>query len=223
MTMNWFFALQHKFFSKKRRGSKQSTLRLTFVTLFICLVSVPRAHAQISASIKGMVTDSSGAPVPSSSVNAKNIETGAIRSATTDEAGRYLVLSLPVGKYELSVSKPGFQEAVRSGVRLVVGQEASVDITLQVSTVKAEVRVNEDAPIVNTTTKDISGIVGEQQIRDLPLNGRSYDLLLPLNPGVVNFTWMKTRSEEHTSELQSRLHLVCRLLLEKKKKKPEHT
>src|SRR5438876_4779200 len=192
MTMNWFFALQHKFFSKKRRGSKQSTLRLTFVTLFICLVSVPRAYAQISASIKGMVTDSSGAPVPSSSVNAKNIETGAIRSATTDEAGRYLVLSLPVGKYELSVSKPGFQEAVRSGVRLVVGQEASVDITLQVSTVKAEVRVNEDAPIVNTTTKDISGIVGEQQIRDLPLNGRSYDLLLPLNPGVVNFTWMKT-------------------------------
>src|SRR2546429_4271890 len=95
MTMNWFFALQHKFFSKKRRGSKQSTLRLTFVTLFICLVSVPRAYAQISASIKGMVTDSSGAPVPSSSVNAKNIETGAIRSATTDEAGRYLVLSLP--------------------------------------------------------------------------------------------------------------------------------
>src|SRR5256884_9632038 len=69
---------------------------------------------------------------------------------------------------------------------------SSVDITLQVSTVKAEVRVNEDAPIVNTTTKDISGIVGEQQIRDLPLNGRSYDLLLPLNPGVVNFTWMKT-------------------------------
>jgi hypothetical protein len=75
---------------------------------------------------------------------------------------------------------------------LVVGQEASVDLTLQLSTVKVEEIVNGDVPIVSTTTTDISGLVGEQQVKDLPVNGRSYDLLLPLNPGVVNFTWMKT-------------------------------
>jgi hypothetical protein len=75
---------------------------------------------------------------------------------------------------------------------LVVGQQASVNLTLQVSTVKAEVRVTGDAPIVNTSTRDISGLVWEQQVKDLPLNGRSYDLLLPLNPGVVNFTSEKT-------------------------------
>src|SRR5262249_46545960 len=74
----------------------------------------------------------------------------------------------------------------------VVGEEASIDLTLQVSAVKAEVRVSGDAPLVSTTTQDISGLVGEEQIKDLPLNGRSFDLLLPLNPGVVNFTWMKT-------------------------------
>src|SRR5204862_7083871 len=75
---------------------------------------------------------------------------------------------------------------------LVVGQEARVDLRLEVSTVKAEVTVTQDAPMVSTTTRDIPGLVSEQQVKGLPLNGRSYDLLLPLNPGIVNFTWMKT-------------------------------
>src|SRR5215472_3904819 len=162
------------------------------IALLITLLCLPCARAQTSASIKGIVTDPAGAPVPSSVVNTKNLETGATRTGTTDDAGRYLVLSLPVGEYEVRVVKAGFQEAIHSGIRLVVGQEASVDLTLQVSAVKAEVRVNGDAPVVSTTTQDISGLVAEQQIKDLPLNGRSYDLLLPLNPGVVNFTWMKT-------------------------------
>jgi len=73
-----------------------------------------------------------------------------------------------------------------------VGQEARVDLRLEVSTVQAEVTVTQDAPMVSTTTRDITGLVSEQQVKDLPLNGRSYDLLLPLNPGIVNFTWMKT-------------------------------
>ncbi len=195
MNMNWLLAVEPKFLAKDRRcgaPSNSSRHRLTLRVLFMMLSCVPCAHAQVSASIKGIVTDPSGAPVPSSIVNTKNLETGATRSATTDDAGRYLVPSLPVGEYEVRATKPGFQDAIRSGIRLVVGQEASVDLTLQVSAVKAEVRVNGDAPIVSTTTKDISGLVGEQQVKDLPLNGRSYDLLLPLNPGVVNFTWMKT-------------------------------
>ena len=122
----------------------------------------------------------------------KNTETGAARSAITDEAGRYQIVWLAVGQHQVEVSKPGFQDAIRSGIRLVVGQEATVDLKLQVSALKAEMRVNGDAPIVSATTKDISGLVGEQQVKDLPLNGRSYDLLLSLNPGIVNFTSMKT-------------------------------
>jgi hypothetical protein len=156
------------------------------------LSGLPSARAQVSASIKGIVTDPSGAPVPAATVTTKNTETAAARSAITDDAGRYQIVWLAVGQYEVAATKPGFQEAIRSGIRLVVGQEASVDLKLQVSAVTAEVRVREDAPIVSTTTRDISGLVGEQQVKDLPLNGRSYDLLLPLNPGVVNFTWMKT-------------------------------
>jgi hypothetical protein len=162
------------------------------LALFIILASLPSARAQVSASIKGTVTDPSGAPVPSVDVKTTNLETGAIRSSITDDAGRYLVLSLPVGEYEMRVAKAGFQDAIRSGIHLVVGEEANVDLRLQVGVEISQIIVKADAPIVSTTTKDISGLVGEQAVKELPLNGRSYDLLLPLNPGIVNFTSQKT-------------------------------
>jgi hypothetical protein len=146
----------------------------------------------VSASITGIVSDASGAPVPSGTVKAKNLETGAVRTAVTDGSGRYFVVSLPVGEYEVSVSKPGFQDALRTGIQLAVNQEASVDLRLQVSAVKAEVIVRGDATFVSTTTLNISGLVGERAIKELPLNGRSYDLLLTLNPGIINFTSQKT-------------------------------
>jgi hypothetical protein len=66
-----------------------------------------------------MVTDPSGAPVPSATVTTNNTETGALRSATTDDAGRYQIIWLAVGEYEVTIAKPGFQDAVRSGIRLV--------------------------------------------------------------------------------------------------------
>ncbi len=166
-----------------------SLLGFLLVLVFSCL---PSAHAQVSSSIAGTITDPSGAPVPSASVTARNLETGAVRTSLTDDAGRYLELSLAVGQYEVRVTKTGFRDAIRSGIQLAVGQEASVNFKLQVSTVQAEVTVTGDAPIVSTSTRDISGLVAEQQLNDLPLNGRSYDLLLPLNPGVVNFTSQKT-------------------------------
>ncbi len=150
------------------------------------------ARAQVSASISGFVSDPSGAAVPSASVTATNKETGVSRIASSDGVGRYLIVALPVGLYEVKVSKQGFQDSTRTGIQLNVGQEANIDIRLDVTAVKAAVTVSEDAPIVNTSTSDISGLVGAKEIKQLPLNGRSYDLLLPLNPGIVNFTSQKT-------------------------------
>ena len=147
---------------------------------------------QVSASIQGSVSDASGAAVNGAAIQAKDLETGGMRSTVTDDSGRYLLLALPVGEYEVRASKSGFQDAVQTGIHLVLGQEARVDLRLQVGAVKAEVSVTSDAPIVTTTTQDISGLVGEKAIKELPLNGRSYDLLLPLNPGIVNFTSQKT-------------------------------
>jgi hypothetical protein len=166
--------------------------RVTLLMLLIALTCLQPTHAQTSASIKGTVTDPSGAPVPSAMVRTINRETGAVRTRVTDAAGRYLVVSLPVGEYEVRATKSGFQDAVHSGIHLVVGEEASVDLRLQVGEVKSDITVTGDAPIVSTTTTDISGLVGEVAIKELPLNGRSYDLLLPLNPGIINFTSQKT-------------------------------
>jgi carboxypeptidase family protein len=163
------------------------------VVLFFSLTLQARlAQAQASSSVTGSVSDPTGAAVSSASVAVKNLETGALRNTDTDDRGRYQVLALPVGTYEVKVAKPGFQDSTRSGIELAVGQQASVDFRLQVGTVSSEIKVIGDAPIVSTTTRDISGLVAEQQVKDLPLNGRSYDLLLPLNPGIVNFTSQKT-------------------------------
>ena len=160
--------------------------------LFAFLAFAPRTQAQVAAAISGRVTDPTGTAVSGATVTAKNSETEAVRATITDDAGRYWVLSLAVGEYEIRITKQGFQEGVRGGIHLVVGQEASVDMPLRLGQITEQVRVNADAPVVSTTPADISGLVGEQQVKDLPLNGRSYDELMTLNPGVVNFTWEKT-------------------------------
>src|SRR5712692_5320072 len=148
--------------------------------------------AQVSAVVSGIVTDQSGAAVSAATVTVKSVDTGAVRTTSTDDSGLYRVFSLPVGEYEIRVRKSGFTEAIRTGVHLVVGQTATVDLALRVGGASEVVTVNADAPLVSVATNDISGLVGERQIRDLPLNGRSYDQLLTLNPGVVNFTFEKT-------------------------------
>jgi Carboxypeptidase regulatory-like domain len=180
-TQPWFIVLP------KSLGTTAIPLlgRIAFLA-FLVLSCLSPARAQVSGSITGIVTDASGAPVPATVVETKNLETGSIRTATTDDAGRYLVLSLPVGEYEVTASKSGFQDAIHSGIQLVVNQEANIALRLQVTAVKSEVTVRGDAPMVSTTTLDISGLVGERAVKELPLNGRSdHQHLHDVAPGAV--------------------------------------
>src|SRR5579871_5156420 len=160
--------------------------------VFVLLFCVSTAFAQVSAILSGTVTDQSGAVISAAEVTVKNVDTGASRGSMTDTGGRYQFTSLPVGQYELRATKARFQEEVRTGIRLVVNQNATVDMELHVGDASTLITVNGDASVVSVTNADITGLVGERQIKDLPLNGRSYDELLTLNPGVVNFTWEKT-------------------------------
>ncbi|MBV8808195.1 MAG: carboxypeptidase regulatory-like domain-containing protein, partial [Acidobacteriaceae bacterium] len=148
--------------------------------------------AQASATLSGTVTDPSGAVVSGARITVKNEDTGAARNSITNSLGRYQFSALSVGQYELRANQSGFAEEIRAGINLAVGQEASVDLTLRLGTPSQQVTVNADAPIVSVTPADISGLIGERQVKNLPLNGRSYDELLTLNPGVVNFTSQKT-------------------------------
>jgi len=166
--------------------------RSAFLTLLLCFLCASFGSAQVSATLSGIVKDQSGASVTGADVTARNVDTGLSRSTATDQTGRYQFTALPVGQYELRAKKIGFAEGIRTGIRLVVGQDASADLSLRLGAVSEEIKVNDDAALVSVTTQDISGLVGERQVKDLPLNGRSYDLLLTLNPGIVNFTGEKT-------------------------------
>ncbi|MFZ0933296.1 MAG: TonB-dependent receptor [Bryobacteraceae bacterium] len=165
-----------------------SSFRLSIVFA----LAAASAVAQVSASLSGTVRDQTGAALSGSAVEAKNVDAGAVRATVTGAEGRYQFFSLPVGQYEIRTSKPGFKEERRTGIHLSVGQDATVDVELAVGESSQSVTVTGDAPLVGVTTENITGLVGEHQIKDLPLNGRSYDELLTLNPGVVNFTWEKT-------------------------------
>src|SRR6266516_3683792 len=145
------------------------------------------ASAQVStATIAGVVQDASGAVIPGVSITAKNVETGVTRTATTDEGGRYTIPELTLGDYEVEAQLPGFQTEVRSGITLTVGRSAVVNFALKVGQVSDKVTITAEAPLVESTTATMSSLVDERTIRDLPLNGRSWDNLALLQPGVVS-------------------------------------
>src|SRR5262249_34648715 len=125
-------------------------------------------------------------------VKVKSLETGATRTVVTEESGAFRIVALPLGPQELTVEKQGFKSEVRSGVRLTVGQEAVVNFRLEVGEITQQVTISEQVPIVNRTTASTAGLVGQREIKDLPLNGRSYDALLTLNPGAINYSAMKS-------------------------------
>src|SRR6267154_5946111 len=154
----------------------------------------PVSCAQGDAAIQGTVSDSSGGAVPGVTIRIKNVETGAERNLVTDEAGRYNAAALPAGRYEVRAEKTGFRSQDKTGISLLLGQRETADLVLQVGDVQQTVHVESAPTVVAVTTEDISGLVGERQVKDLPLNGRSYDQLLTLNPGIVNYTSQRSGS-----------------------------
>jgi Carboxypeptidase regulatory-like domain len=166
-----------------------SQLRRTVPYIGILLVALfqvlPATPAQDSVSIAGSVQDAVGDSIEAATVHLRNLETGAERTVRTNEVGRFHAHALPVGSYEIVVDKPGFRFERRSGVALAVGYDQEVDFALQVGDLHQVVEVSADPDVLLATTEDTSGLVGERQVKDLPLNGRSYDQLLTLNPGTV--------------------------------------
>jgi hypothetical protein len=162
--------------------------------ILIGAVFSPVVRAQSEAAISGTVSDSSGGAVLGATITIRNTETGFERSVSTDEGGRYNAASLPVGTYALKAEKPGFRSNSRAGVALVVGQREEIPFVLQVGDVHQTVEVPSNPTVVSVTTEDISGLVSERQVKDLPLNGRSYDQLLTLSPGAVNYTSQRAGS-----------------------------
>src|ERR1700683_801911 len=158
---------------------------LAFVVVLACLHS---SAQQITGNIRGTVTDPSGALILGAEVTAQQTETALSRTATTDSNGNYVLLELPVGHYRLQVAAKGFEEYVQDGITLNVNETASVSPHLAVGSEKQQVLVLADAALIEPTVTSMGKVVQQQELLDLPLNGRNFSQLGLLQPGVVPLT-----------------------------------
>lgn len=154
--------------------------------MLVCAVA---GNAQVvGGSISGSVSDASGAVLPNASVLVRNQNTGTERRQLTDGSGRFFAPSMPVGTYSITVASAGFVPLERTGIELAVGEFITLPLALRAGGATEQVTVAAVTPAVNLSAEQTSGLVDERQVKQLPLNGRSYDQLLTLNPGAVNYT-----------------------------------
>ena len=135
--------------------------------------------------ILGAVFDEQHAGVPGATVAVTNLATNIARTAITDAEGNYVVTPLEPGVYRIGASLPGFQTTVRDRVELTVGQSIRVELTLSLSGLSTELVVTAKVPLLNTESATLSHVVTNEQIVDLPLNGRSFHELARLTPGAA--------------------------------------
>jgi hypothetical protein len=164
-------------------------MKVVRIVLALAVVACLRLTAQqITGNIRGTVIDPSGAVIQGAAVTAQQLETGLSRRTITDRDGNYVLLELPVGHYRLQVAAKGFQEYVRDGITLNVNETASVSPHLAVGSEKQQVLVSGDAELIEPTVTSMGKVVQQQELEDLPLNGRNFSQLGLLQPGVVPLT-----------------------------------
>ncbi|MCA1600523.1 MAG: TonB-dependent receptor, partial [Acidobacteria bacterium] len=154
-----------------------------FVLLFACPLATPAQ--QDSATITGEVKDASGGLVPQAMITVTNVGTNISVNTETNDQGSYTVASLRPGDYRVTVEKSGFNKTLRSGVTLQVNQFTRIDITLQAGQVSETVEVVDAAPLLESETSSRGSVIDQKKIVDLPLNGRDYNQLALLSPGVL--------------------------------------
>jgi len=164
------------------------SLAVAALVVPVAFSSAPAGAQIVGGSVGGAIHDSTGAALSGATVTVRQTDTGATRTLVTGSDGRYAAPSVPVGHYTISATHDGFQPQEQTGIVLVIGQSVQVNFTLSVSTVRETVVVEAGDPVVNTTSQQTAGLVDERQVKELPLNGRSFDQLLTLNPATVNYT-----------------------------------
>jgi outer membrane receptor for ferrienterochelin and colicin len=156
------------------------------ICLFVTLVFAAGALAQTqitSGTIQGTVLDANGAAVPGANVELRNTETNFVRSAGTDEEGRFVALQLPPGRYTVTVSKQGFATLVVEKADLTVGQAMNLPLSMKVSSVQETVTITA-SPTVDTLKTESSTTLNETAVSTTPILGRKFEDLLTLTPGV---------------------------------------
>ena len=168
-------AIQENVISLNRRGTISimglfRSLILTLVAIFCCALVL---NAQTTGSISGYVTDPTGAAILQTRITATMVQQNLSRSVESNAEGFYIFNALPPGTYDIATESTGFRRFIRSGVSLTVNQNLRVDVQLQIGAVAEVMEVTGEAPLVDTTSGMMSGLVDDRRVVDIPLNGRN--------------------------------------------------
>lgn len=153
--------------------------------LVALLASVAALGQTTAATLSGVIRDATGAVVPDVKIVAKNAQTGAARDTTTDGEGRYSLINLDPGQYEIRAERSGYKTAVQSGVVLTVGGAVVLDLTLQTGSVSEVVEVRQEEPLIEPTRAELSRVVNARSIESLPIIGRNFVDFAKLSSGVA--------------------------------------
>ncbi len=164
-----------------------SSTKTLIVSLVSFLLFAAAGYSQEDkAVLTGIITDSTQAVVPGATIEIASSVNGFSRSAKSNETGSYTVGGLPIGIYQVTISKDGFQAARFDSVQLLVGQIRTVSAQMQVGASSQQVSVEEVAPPLEKSTADVGGVIGRRQVSNLPINGRNWTALLALVPGAID-------------------------------------
>lgn len=162
------------------------TCRSLAIALSVLLLPTPTFGQSVGV-ISGQVTDETGGVLPGSTVEVTNENTGIVQTLVTDPEGRYRARSLALGRYSVKASLAGFQAVIRSGIRLTIDREATVDFKLAIGELAEAITVGGDAPLVDTQDSGMTSLVTREQLTDLPLNARDYSQLIAIQPGTTYY------------------------------------
>jgi hypothetical protein len=161
-------------------------MKARIILVFVLLAAISLSAQTFRGTILGTVTDAQGAVVAKAKVTVKNVGTGLERTTDTSADGSYALPELPIGTYTVTITLASFQTSVTTGVIVDVATERRVDAALKPGQVATRVEVAGDLlPQVETTTNDLGGVITQDTVKDLPVNGRDYTKLIYLNPGVA--------------------------------------
>ena len=158
--------------------------RMISLTILLVAFAAPSSAQRITASLRGTVTDSTGAVVPGATVTVKNENSGFSRTTITNGSGSYSFGELPTGPYTVEVSLTGFKSVMRTGIILDVADVRGEDVRLEAGALSETVTVESPALAIQTIGGEVAGLVTGEQVRELPLNGRNFLQLGTLMPGV---------------------------------------
>jgi len=167
--------------------SPSNGIRISGVVCLILALAIPVISQTTSGRILGSVTDQSGAGVAGAAVVVTDVQRGTARAVATDASGDYVAPQLQPGIYKVRAEAKGFKTVERPNIVVEVAQDVRVDITLPTGQVSETVVVTDEVPLVNTTSSTLGGTLSNAEINDLPLNGRNYENLLQLRPGVERY------------------------------------